>query len=109
MPERKRTRFDKLWLLSCSALLDGVLPGSEGTMGKAGQKVLDEALQLELSERAELAAELLASLDGEPDEEAEAAWADEIKRRLTRARSGADEGRPWPAVRDAVKDALNNR
>ncbi len=78
-------------------------------MGKAGQKVLDEALQLELSERAELAAELLASLDGEPDEEAEAAWADEIKRRLTRARSGADEGRPWPAVRDAVKDALNNR
>lgn len=36
-------------------------------MSKIGQKLLDEALQLELSERVELTAELLASLHGEPD------------------------------------------
>ena len=78
-------------------------------MSKTGQKVLDEALQLELSERAELAAELLASLDGEPDEDVEAAWAAEIERRAERARSGRDEGRPWAEARAAAKEALSKR
>ena len=78
-------------------------------MSKTGQKVLDEALQLELLERAELAAELLASLDGEPDEDVEAAWAAEIERRAARARSGQDTGRPWAEARDGAKDALSRR
>ena len=78
-------------------------------MSKTGQKVLDEALQLEVSERAELAAELLASLDGERDENVEAAWAAEIKRRAARARSGEDVGRPWAEVRAEAKDALSKR
>jgi len=78
-------------------------------MSKEGQKVLDEALRLELRERAELAAELLASLDGEPDEEVEAAWAAEIERRAARARSGEDTGRSWTKARDAAKDALSKR
>lgn len=95
-----------LWPVSCSALLDGVLRRRLNEMSKMGQKVLDEALQLELSERAELAAELLASLDGQPDEDVEAAWAAEIERRAARARSGEDAGRPWADARDAAKDAL---
>lgn len=78
-------------------------------MSKAGQKVLDEALQLELSERAELAAELLASLDGEPDEDVEAAWAAEIERRAARARSGEDSRRSWTESRAAAEDALRQR
>jgi putative addiction module component (TIGR02574 family) len=78
-------------------------------VSKTGQKVLDEALQLELSERAELAAELLASLDGEPDQEVEAAWAAENERRAARARSGGDTGRPWAEVRDGAKGALSKR
>jgi putative addiction module component (TIGR02574 family) len=98
-----------LWLGSCSALLDGALRGSLNEMSKTAQKVLHEALRLELSERAELAAELLASLDGEPDEDVEAAWAAEIERRAARARSGEDAGRPWAEVRDAAKDALSKR
>jgi hypothetical protein len=89
--------------------LDGALRGSLNHMSKMGQKVLDEALQLELSERAELAAELLASLDGEPDSDVEAAWASEIERRAARARSGEDSGRPWSEARDAAKDALSKR
>ncbi|MBW2267894.1 MAG: addiction module protein [Deltaproteobacteria bacterium] len=78
-------------------------------MSKTGQKVLDEALGLELSERAELAAELLASLDGEPDSEVEIAWAAEIERRASRARSGEDTGRLWAEARGAAKDGLTER
>ena len=76
-------------------------------MSKTGQKVLDDALQLELPERAELVAELLASLDGEPDDDVEAAWATEIERRAARARSGEDVGRPWAEALHAAKDALS--
>jgi putative addiction module component (TIGR02574 family) len=90
-------------------LLDGALRGSLKEMSKTAKKVLDEALRLELSERAELAAELLASLDGEPDGDVEAAWAAEIERRAARAKSGKDVGRPWVDARDAVKDALSKR
>jgi hypothetical protein len=54
-------------------------------VSKTGEKLLEDALKLALSERAELAAELLASLDGAPDADAEAAWAAEIERRAARA------------------------
>jgi hypothetical protein len=50
-------------------------------VSKTGEKLLEDALKLSLSERAELAAELLASLDGARDEDAAAAWAAEIDRR----------------------------
>jgi len=95
--------------LSYDPLLDGALRGRSDEMSKMGQKVLDEALQLELSERAELAAELLASLDGEPDADVEAAWSAEIERRAARARSGEDPGRTWAEARDAARDALSRR
>ena len=101
--------WNALWLGSCSALLDGALRGGLNEMSKTGQKVLNQALQLELSERAELAAELLASLDGEPDEDVEAAWAAEIERRAARARSGEDSGIPWAEARNAAKDVLGKR
>ena len=101
--------WNALWLGSCSALLDGALRGGWNEMSKTAQKVLDEALRLELSDRAELAAELLASLDGEPDDDVEAAWAAEIERRAARARSGEDAGRSWAEARDAAKDALSKR
>jgi len=78
-------------------------------MSRDSQKVLDEALRLELSERAELAAELVASLEGDPDEGVEAAWATEIQRRAERARSGEDGGRSWAEARDAAEDALRKR
>jgi hypothetical protein len=78
-------------------------------MSKTGQKVLSEALQLDVADRAEVAAELLASLDGEPDQDVEAAWAAEIERRAVRARSGADPGKPWSEARDAAKAALDER
>lgn len=56
------------------------------------------ALALPLEERAELAADLLASLDGEPDEDVEAAWAAEIERRIRTVRADGSAGRDWDAV-----------
>ena len=51
-----------------------------------------------MSERVELAADLLASLDGEPGPDVEAAWAAEIDRRAREARANPDEGIPWETV-----------
>lgn len=51
-------------------------------MTAAAKSVLAEALRLNTEERAELAATLIASLGGEADEDVEAAWAAEIKRRV---------------------------
>jgi putative addiction module component (TIGR02574 family) len=78
-------------------------------VSKTGEKLLEDAMKLGLPERAELAAELLASLDGAPDEDAEAAWASEIQRRAERARTGADSGKPWSEVRDRIRDELDKR
>jgi putative addiction module component (TIGR02574 family) len=50
-------------------------------VGESAKKLLSQALRLSLDERAQLAADLIASIDGEPDEDAEAAWAAEIERR----------------------------
>ena len=92
---------------SFGGLLDGAPRGSLVSVSKVGEKLLEDALKLGLPERAELVAELLASLDGAPDEDAEAAWAAEIKRRAARARSGNDPGRPWPKVRDRIRNGLS--
>ena len=52
------------------------------------EKVRSEALTLSESERAELAHDLVASLDGAPDADAEASWEAEILRRLSEIDSG---------------------
>lgn len=72
-------------------------------MTKTARDLLKSALDLDLDQRAELAAELLASLDGAPDADAQAAWALEIERRAERARQGEDLGSPWPEVRERIE------
>jgi putative addiction module component (TIGR02574 family) len=76
------------------------------TMSIEAQAVLREALTLPPRERAEVAAELLASLD-EPSaggaEAVQAAWAQELEHRARRALSDEDAGEPWEAVRDRVR------
>ena len=72
-------------------------------MSKMTDDILSNAMRLSAAERAELAAELLASLDGEPEEDVEAAWAAEIQRRVEHVRSGTAKGRPWPEVRKRLE------
>jgi putative addiction module component (TIGR02574 family) len=79
------------------------------TVTKRARQLLEEALKLELDERAALAADLIESLDPETDEDAEAAWAAEIGRRAARARSGKDPGKPWPDVRARLERDLAKR
>lgn len=68
--------------------------------------VLATALRLTVDERAELVAELLASLDGEPDTNVEAAWAAEIERRARRVLRDGPSGPTWDEVRAELRRRL---
>lgn len=70
-------------------------------MTQRTQDLLREALALPVDERADVAAQLLASLDDEDiaTEDIEAAWATEIEKRARRVLSGQSEGIPWEDVR----------
>lgn len=70
-------------------------------MTDRAQALLREALALPIDERADVAAELLASLDGTEtgDAEVEAAWASEIERRARRVLAGDSSSIPWEDVR----------
>ena len=61
---------------------------------------------------ADVAAELLASLDDEATEDpaaVRAAWAAEIERRAQRVLSGESAGEPWEDVRNRIVQDLTNR
>ncbi len=53
--------------------------------------VLEEALKLTANERAEVAEQLIASLDEIPDTDVEQAWQEEIQRRLQQVEHGEVE------------------
>ena len=78
-------------------------------MTKTAATLLHEAMELEVSERAELAAELLASLEGEPEEEVEAAWAAEIQQRIERIEAGTEKMLPWEDVRRRIDKEILGR
>lgn len=75
-------------------------------MSKAAQLVFADALRLEPETRAELAAELLASLDGPTDPDAEAAWDAEIARRVEAIESGTIRLEPWTDVKRRIEKIL---
>jgi putative addiction module component (TIGR02574 family) len=72
-------------------------------MTQAAAAVLAEALRLDEHARAELAAELLASLDGPADSDAEAEWAAEIERRVASIESGNAILESWDDVRRRIE------
>ncbi len=77
-------------------------------MTRKARDLLNDALQLPLDDRAEIAAELLESLE-EAEEDVEAAWAAEIHRRLAEARTGEIESTDWRAVLDQVEKEVLRR
>ena len=78
-------------------------------MTKAAQAVLADALRLDLDARAELAAELLASLDGPADPDAEAEWAAEIARRVDAIEAGAVKLESWTDVKRRIEREILGR
>ena len=71
-------------------------------MNTTAKQLYDNALQLPDSERSELAAWLIESLDPEVDRDAEEAWDVEIKRRIDELDSGAVTAIPWPEARRMI-------
>jgi putative addiction module component (TIGR02574 family) len=68
-------------------------------MSEKATELLKRALTLPLEERAELASSLMESLDLIQDEDVEAAWQEEIARRIEDLRTGRAKTVPWTEVR----------
>jgi putative addiction module component (TIGR02574 family) len=74
-------------------------------MTKAVEAVLADALRLDLDARAELVSELLASLDGPADPDAEAAWSAEIERRVAAIEAGTMKLESWEEAKRRISKA----
>ena len=72
-------------------------------MTKTAQALLADALQLDVKTRADLAAELLASLDGPADSDAEQAWAAEIERRTAALEAGTGPVESWDETKRRIE------
>ena len=69
------------------------------------KQLLVEALRLSDEERAALAGELIQSLEGEIDTDAEAAWSAEIRARLDSVDAGHATTIPWSEARRRIHAA----
>jgi putative addiction module component (TIGR02574 family) len=76
---------------------------------KATESVLAEALRLDAKARAELAAELLASLDGPADPDAATAWEQEIERRVNALEAGTVDLESWESVQQRISKDIPGR
>lgn len=75
-----------------------------GGMSDKARRLLEEALELPAEERAHLAVELSASVEGEEEPgDVQKAWAEEIERRLQRLESGESELNDWATVRARIQ------
>ena len=78
-------------------------------MTKAASKVLTDALALMPEERMDLAAELLASVDGPADPDWEPAWQAELDRRAAASDTSSTPPAEWSEVRARVLRKLASR
>lgn len=79
-------------------------------MTENASTVLREALALPADERAQVAADLIASLDEEGDD-AEAvatAWAQELERRARQVLRDPSSGEDWDATRERIAGRLTS-
>ena len=65
--------------------------------------MLEEALKLTAYERAEVAEQLIASLDEVPDTDVEQAWQEEVQRRLGQIERGEVKTIPWEEVQKRLR------
>jgi len=72
-------------------------------MTQKSQVVLAEALKLTAHERAEVAEQLIASLDEGPEADVEQAWQEEVQRRLQHVKRGEVKTIPWEEVQRRLR------
>ena len=75
-------------------------------MNTATQELLNIALSLPESDRADLAASLIESLDQTSDADAQTAWAEEVRRRISDLDGGAVNTIPWDEARQAISSRV---
>ena len=73
-------------------------------MNSDSKQLLRTALSLPESERAEIAASLIESLDSGTDDDVDAAWAAEIQRRIASIDHGEVKLIPWTDVMIELRD-----
>jgi putative addiction module component (TIGR02574 family) len=72
-------------------------------MTQKSQVVLEEALKLSPDERAEVAEQLIASLEEAPDIDVEQAWQEEVQRRIQQIERGEVKTIPWEEVQRRLR------
>ena len=77
-------------------------------MTHEASRLLEEALQLNVEDRAKMAAQLLASLD-EQQEDVREAWAAEIKRRLAEADGEPENDEDWRLALGEIRREVLSR
>ena len=78
-------------------------------MTRNKERLLDEVLRLPEGDRADLAAKLIESLNGEPDADVDMAWAEEIERRCAAVDAGEAVTSDWEAVRSRIEREIFRR
>lgn len=76
-------------------------------MAISREKLVEELLDLEEEERAELAGLLIESLDVEVEDGVEAAWLQEIERRMESLDTGEAKTVPWEEVKERLYKKIN--
>jgi len=72
-------------------------------------EILKPALKLRRSQRAKVAAELIASLDGPAEKAIKDAWLSELDRRIRDVREKRVKLEDWDSVRFNIAKALRSR
>jgi hypothetical protein len=71
-------------------------------MTKSAQQLLRDVLGLPEQDRVRIATEVLASLDGQPDGDWEAAWLAELDQRQRAAAARGERATEWAEVRSRI-------
>jgi len=78
-------------------------------MTQEAHELLQKALALPENERAELAGNLIASLDAPVDRDVDAAWQQEVARRLHEVQSGKVGTISWEEVQQKGRSLLHGK
>ena len=72
------------------------------------KQLLERALRLSIKERARLAHDIIASIDGPPERGVAEAWAKEIDRRADEVLKGTAKVSTWKAARKRILKRLGS-
>jgi putative addiction module component (TIGR02574 family) len=78
-------------------------------MTHEAHELLEKALALPENDRAELAGNLISSLDTTIDPDVDAAWQNEVAQRWQEVQSGEVKTIPWEEVRRKGRTLLNGK